>query len=130
MQNRLFERFSQGQMNVAVGSTDLGALPWSEHKDFAGVYLKNVLSGEYSQGLLTCHLVRLEPGAVIGRHIHAGALELHEVVEGDGVCLTPEGEIPYAPGSMAVIACNVPHEVRAGAQGLCLLAKFVTVPGD
>ena len=42
--------------------------------------------------MLSCHLVRIEARRGIGRHAHGTSLELHEVVGGSGVCLTPEGE--------------------------------------
>jgi hypothetical protein len=35
--------------------------------------------------------------------------------------------LAYAPGTMSVIARNVPHEVQAGGDGLYLFAKFVSL---
>ncbi|MCC8194682.1 MAG: hypothetical protein LIP28_08570, partial [Deltaproteobacteria bacterium] len=67
------------------------------------------------------------PGCAIGLHTHPSSVEVHEVVGGQGTCQTPDGEIPYTPGVMAILQQNAPHEVKAGKEGLCLLAKFVTV---
>ena len=128
MENDLFQQFENGALAGAGGQTDLGRLAWNEHKDFAGVFLKNVITAEQSGGLFTCHLVRIEPNRAIGLHTHPASIELHEVTAGSGVCLTDQGEIAYAPGTVAIIFRNAPHEVRAGEEGLRLFAKFITVP--
>ncbi len=123
----LFERFENGNLSAGAQKKSIASIPWNAHKEFPGVFLKNVVTGEETGGLLTCHLVRIEPGGKIGLHAHPASIELHEVVAGSGVCVTENGEIPYAPGCVAILARNVPHEVRAGAEGLCLFAKFVAV---
>ncbi len=124
----LFKQFENGTLVNAGRKKDMSACAWNKHKNFLGVSLKNLLTAEQTGGLFTCHLVRIEPNCKIGMHTHTASIELHEVVKGSGVCLTDQGEMPYVPGTMAVIACNAPHEVRAGEDGLCLFAKFVTVP--
>ena len=124
----VFELFENGRVTAGLESKSLSEIPWNAHKDFAGVFLKNIVTGDQTNGLFTCHLVRIEPNSKIGLHTHPASIELHEVVAGNGVCVTEDGDIPYAPGSMAVLACNAPHEVRAGDDGLCLFAKFIAVP--
>jgi len=127
----IFEQFEKGRLacsGKAGAPLDVGALPWNRHKDFPGVFLKNIVAADMTGGLLTCHLVRIEPGCKIGIHAHPQQIELHEVIEGSGVCIVEGGEISYAPGSITVLARNATHEVRAGDQGLRLFAKFVTVP--
>lgn len=128
MENNLFQRFENGILVNGKEQTDVKKLEWNKHKDFNGVSLKNVVSAEQTAGLFTCHLVRIEPGCKIGMHSHPASIEIHEVINGSGGCLTDNGEIAYVPGTMSILACNAPHEVRAGAEGLCLFAKFVTVP--
>ena len=129
MGKSVFSAFEHGTMTAAGKTADTGALPWNPHRDFTGVYLKDVVTGDATEGRFTCHLVRIDPGQKIGLHAHPASIELHEVVSGSGVCVTEKGDISYAPGSVAVLAANSPHEVRAGEQGLCLFAKFITVPG-
>lgn len=124
----LFQKFANGTVAYAGKHSDLACCEWVEHKDFAGVFLKNVISAEQTGGLFSCHLVRIEPCHKIGLHTHPGSIELHEVITGSGVCLVSQETLPYAPGGMAVIACDAPHEVRAGKDGLCLFAKFVMAP--
>ena len=52
------------------------------------------------------------------------ALETHEVIAGQGVCLNDGTEIPYEEGTVSFFPAGVPHEVRAGTEGLSLFAKF------
>lgn len=126
MQTWNFGHFGNGFLAAGRERRDVAALPWTEHKDCKGVFLKTIVAPGDTQNALTCHLVHIEPGCAIGLHTHPASLELHEVVAGEGSCVTPEGEIPYTPGVMAILPRNEPHEVKAGKAGLCLLAKFVT----
>lgn len=126
MEKDLFAQFDKGTLAHGGESITLASLPWKEHPEFRGVFLKPMVTAEQTGGLFSCFLVRIEPGSGIGRHVHPDSVELHEVVSGSGVCVTETGETPYGPGSMAVLARNAPHEVRAGHDGLRLLAKFIT----
>lgn len=124
----IFEQFEKGRITTSARTKEGASIPWNEHKDFPGVFLKNLVTGEQTNGLFTCHLVRIEPNGKIGLHAHPASIELHEVVAGSGTCVTQDEDIAYAPGSLTVLACNIPHEVRAGRDGLYLFAKFMTVP--
>ena len=129
METSLFSLFENGTLAVAGESFSLAALDWQPHPEFPGVSLKHVAGADKTGGLFTCHLVRIEPGKAIGMHTHPSSIELHEVMGGQGSCVTEQGEIVYSPGSMAVLPANSPHEVRAGGQGLYLFAKFINIPG-
>jgi quercetin dioxygenase-like cupin family protein len=128
MAGDIFQQFENGILVQAGQTTRVSLFAWNEHKNFAGVFLKNVVTTDQTTGLLSCHLVRIDPHCAIGLHTHPTSMELHEVVQGKGVCLIGQEEVAYVPGTVAIIACNTPHEVRAGAEGLCLFAKFITVP--
>ena len=128
MEKDLFQQFASGMLAESGKRISIELCPWNEHKDFAGVALKNIVTAAQTAGLFTCHLVRIKPNHKIGMHTHPNSIELHEVIKGNGTCQTEMGEIHYAPGVMAIIANNEQHEVRAGKEGLCLFAKFVTVP--
>ena len=128
MERNLFQQFENGTLAHGGQTTDVHLCAWNKHKDFAGVSLKTVVTADQTKGLFTCHLVRIEPNCTIGLHAHPASIELHEVITGNGVCLIEQEEVPYVPGTMAIIACNAPHEVRAGAERLCLFAKFITSP--
>lgn len=128
MRKQLFKDFENGVFTVSEQTIHVSVLPWNAHKEFEGVYLKNIVTYEQTMGLFTCHLVRIEPGQKIGLHTHPTCMELHEVIAGGGKCVTERGEISYAAGKMALLPANTPHEVIAGENGLYLFAKFFTVP--
>ena len=127
MNEDIFTAFSEGKLAVGGDRIDLASLAWQPHAQFAGVSAKNLVTLEQTGGTFTCLLVRIEPGKAIGRHTHPASIELHEVVKGEGVCRTEQGDIPYVPGTMGIMAVGSVHEIVAGDQGLCLFAKFVTV---
>ena len=128
MEKDLFQQFESGILAESGKQMDIGLCPWNEHKNFAGVSLKNIVTTAQTAGLFTCHLVRIKPNHKIGMHTHPNSIELHEVIKGSGTCQTETGEVHYAPGVMAIIPNNEQHEVRAGEEGLYLFAKFITVP--
>ena len=128
MAKDLFQLFDNGTLAGGGQESSFGRFAWNQHKDFTGVFVKNLVAADQTNGLFTCHLVRIEANHTIGLHTHPASIELHEVIKGSGTCLMQQGEIRYVPGVMAVIARNEPHEVRAGEEGLFLFAKFITVP--
>lgn len=101
-----------------------GDIPWSRHPKFKGVYLKHLVKGADTQGRLSCHIVKLDPRAVLEEHVHEDQWELHEVIEGEGAFFLQNKETPYHPGHLGVIPEGVEHKVAAGKSGLVLLAKF------
>jgi len=116
---------SQGRaVHTVAGSRDAEALPWKAHPVFAGVSMKHLVVAADTNGALSCHLVRLEPGARLASHVHEGQWELHEVVAGAGTAGLADKPVDYQPGVAAVIPRGVPHEVTAGETGLTLFAKF------
>jgi mannose-6-phosphate isomerase-like protein (cupin superfamily) len=117
--------------NITAGSTTyvdrddaVREIAWNPHARFEGVSLKHVVRGTDTAGLLSCHVVRLDPGAVLDTHFHETQWELHEVVDGEGMFVLGLRETPYFPGRMAVIPKGAAHKVIAGKDGLLLLAKF------
>lgn len=125
MQTSLNTILAQGHAVYTVaGCREAGALPWKAHPVFAGVALKHLVTAADTDGALSCHLVRLEPGATLASHVHDGQWELHEVVAGAGMAGLAAQQIAYEPGVAAVIPRGVVHEVTAGEAGLCLFAKF------
>ncbi|HRX47669.1 MAG TPA: cupin domain-containing protein [Spirochaetota bacterium] len=123
MENSLI--FSKGKLFKGEKGTDIESLPWNPHPSFRGVSMKNIVCGSDTDGRLSCHLVRIDAGCEIGNHMHDGKMELHEVVEGSGVCTVGEDSLPYNAGVMACIPDNINHRVEAGDRGLYILAKFL-----
>ena len=107
-------------LDKAVLASDL---IWNDHAKFKGVAIKHLVKGEDTGGKFSCHLVRVEGGHQIGAHIHDSSFELHEVLEGAGVCELGEKKIAYKPGVTVVIPSGVTHSVTAEKE-LYLLAKY------
>jgi len=99
-------------------------LPWNAHVRFQGVYLKHLVTGADTEGMLSCHLVRIDPDAVLEDHVHENQWELHEVIAGEGMFTLDAKEIRYLPGCVGLIPKGTKHKVAAGGNGLFLLAKF------
>ena len=116
--------FENGTAVTAGVASLIGDIEWNPHPTFKGVSMKHVIKGADTEGRLSCHLVRIEPGCEIGDHVHEGKMELHEVVAGDGHCLIGKERVAYAAGTMACIPDDVRHSVKAGEAGLEILAKF------
>lgn len=121
--NTIFDLLDNGTVHAAA----MGAaadLPWNPHPAFVGVALKCLVRGADTGGSLSAHLVRLDPGAEIGLHDHAGSWELHQVVGGNGTCELSGRVMDYRPGVSAIMDRGTAHRVRAGDRGLELLAFF------
>lgn len=114
----------EGALALPGGAARFDGLAWEPHAAFDGVAMKTLVTGEATGGAASFHLVRVAPGKAIGEHIHARAMETHEVVCGHGTCVSGGAALRYAPGVVSVLAAGVPHEVRADETGLLLLAKF------
>ncbi len=108
--------------NYKINSSEID---WAAHPKFAGVYMKNVLTGKDTDNRFSSHIVKIEPGCEIGNHIHEGKTELHEIIEGQGTALVNDKKIDYTLGVVSLIPDSVPHEIKSGEKGLLLLAKFI-----
>jgi quercetin dioxygenase-like cupin family protein len=102
----------------------VSALPWSPHPKFAGVALHHLVTGTDTGGRLSLHHVRIDPGFSIGDHAHAGMVEIHDVLSGEGVCMLEDEEIRYLPGTIGIMPADRVHSITAGDQGMFLLATF------
>ena len=111
-------------IHTITGSRQAAEIPWKDHPAFAGVALRHLVTAADTDGALSCHIVRLSPGASLASHVHDGQWELHEVVDGSGTAALNGAKADYLPGVAAVIPRGVAHEVTAGPEGLTLYAKF------
>lgn len=124
MKNEVFEAFDNGQFILPEKKTEFATLKWNPHPVFEGVALKHIVTAADTNGAFSYHLVRIAPGKSIKNHIHEIQLETHEVIAGNGICINDGSAIPYAPGIISIMPKAIPHEVRAGKDGLLLFAKF------
>lgn len=116
--------FERGKLSLPGKTVDFEEIPWEPHAKFEGVELKHLVRACHTNGDFSFHLVRVAPGKKIGLHVHERQLETHEVMAGAGVCVNDWAELEYRPGTVSIFPRNVPHEVRAGDEGLILFAKF------
>ncbi len=106
-------------------SRDMKEIAWNKHATFPGVYLKHLVKGDQTDGKFSCHLVKVEAGCELGEHIHAGNWEIHEIVSGNAAGYLEGKEMPYTPGTTAIIPAGLKHRVVAGDQDLYIRAKFI-----
>lgn len=121
----VFEKFDCGQLILPNFEKSFDELEWHQHPTFAGVELKHLITSSDTNGQFSYHLVKIAPNKKIENHIHANQLETHEVISGNGICINDGKEIPYVCGVISIMKMGVPHEVRAGNDGLYLFAKFI-----
>lgn len=124
LKGKISEKFENGIVTGLYSNIKTSAIDWNEHNLFKGVYLKHLIKGIDTNNSISCHLVRVNPGCSIDTHIHSGKLEVHEVIEGTGVCIIGEKTIDYNVGTISLIPADIPHKVTAGNEGIYILAKF------
>jgi len=115
---------ANGTIHYSDRSENISDVEWARHLSFKGVYLKHMINGVDTNGLFSSHLVKIDPDCCLEKHCHENQLELHEVIEGDGLCQLIDDTFNYHLGKMAVIPKGENHMVQAGKNGLTLLAKF------
>lgn len=125
MSAELFSKFETGKLATRNACRGLSSLPWCAHPTFEGVALKHVVRAADTDGRFSYHLVRIDPGKAIGRHIHETQLETHEVVSGSGVGVIGNAVCAYVPGTIAIMEAGIEHQVSAEEGGLLLFAKFL-----
>jgi len=70
-----------------------------------------------------------EPGQAHAVHAHAGMDKLYSVLEGEGVFLLDDRELPMRAGDLLVAPDGVPHGVRnTGQRRLLVLAVLAPAP--
>ncbi|NDV26412.1 cupin domain-containing protein [Desulfovibrio sp. JC010] len=115
---------ANGAIETIDGTINCTDLDWNPHPAFKGVHLKHLVTGETTEGQLSCHIVRIDPGCTLERHIHENQWEMHEIIAGNGEAALAEAKTTYHPGKSAIIPKGEEHSVKAGTEGLTLLAKF------
>ena len=105
------------------------SVAWTAHPKFPGVAMKTVVGSALTRGALSQHLVRVDAGCALETHVHAEQCELHLVLAGSGDARLEDQPCVYRPGSVSTIPAGSAHSVRAGADGLTLLASFSPAQG-
>lgn len=102
---------------------------WAAHPSFAGVSLKPLVDATATGGALRTLMVRISPNCAMLPHRHDQETEQHFVVAGDGRADLDGHAVDYAPGRLMLIPPATTHSVRAGDDGLVLMAVFVPAKG-
>lgn len=116
--------FENGSIFSLQGAVKADAIEFKPHAKFKGVALKHLVRAEQTEGLLSCHLVKVDSFCSLAGHCHPDNLEIHQVVSGEGEGLLAGAAVKYAPGTVTIIPKNVPHQVTAGQDPLYILAVF------
>lgn len=120
----LKKRFEDGIIYTLDNDIMGQDIAYTPHPKFKGVALKHLVTGDMTDGLISCHIVKVEPGCVLDFHSHENAVEIHEVIEGSGICTIRDKNVKYNVGVLGVMPKGVPHKIAAGKDGITVLAKF------
>ncbi len=121
----MIEQIEQGQIVTLENNTDMTDLKWNKLASCERVFLKHMVTGKFTDGKFSCHLVKVQAGCEISEHVHQNNWELHEVAAGEATGYLADKTISYVTGTTIVIPQGEKHRVVAGEQDLYLLAKFI-----
>jgi quercetin dioxygenase-like cupin family protein len=83
----------------------------------------------YESGRLLVGLNGFEPGQSHALHAHAGMDKMYYVLDGEGVFLLNDAELPMQSGDLLVAPDGVPHGVKnTGSRRLLVLAVLAPAP--
>lgn len=84
----------------------------------------------YESAHVLVGLNAFEPGQSHALHAHAGMDKVYVVVEGTGMFLLEDSELPMRPGDLLVAPDGVPHGIRNTSGGrLLVMALLAPSPG-
>jgi mannose-6-phosphate isomerase-like protein (cupin superfamily) len=83
----------------------------------------------FESSRLLVGLNAFEPGQAHPLHAHAGMDKVYSVVEGEGVFLLEDRELPMRAGDLLIAPDGVPHGVRnTGKERLLVLTVLAPAP--
>lgn len=83
----------------------------------------------FSSERIMVGLNAFEPGQEHKLHAHEGMDKVYQVVEGEGVFVLEDRELPMSAGVMLVAPDGVPHGIRnTGSERLLVLAILAPAP--
>jgi quercetin dioxygenase-like cupin family protein len=122
---KIVELFDNGVVFLPGGGVDVAKLPWHEHPEFKGVYLKDLVKAEDTKGAFSCHIVKVEKGFEVGEHSHMSEWEFNEALDGAGSFVINGRAYACKPGFSYATPPGTPHMVSAPREDVYLLAKFI-----
>jgi mannose-6-phosphate isomerase-like protein (cupin superfamily) len=83
----------------------------------------------FRSGRMMVGLNAFEPGQEHARHAHEGMDKVYHVIEGEGLFLLEDGDVPLQAGVLLVAPERVPHGIRNTGRGrLLVLAILAPAP--
>lgn len=123
--NQVFENSASGKFFSLKPDIKLSEIDWLPHQKFPGVFMKHLVTGADTDGIISCHLVRITAGHQIGDHFHETSTEIHEMISGHGTLILDGAEHSYNPGDICYMPVGKHHSVIAPPdEDICLMAKF------
>ncbi|RXE56393.1 cupin [Methanoculleus taiwanensis] len=124
-QKNVLDIFDQGVVFLPDLEIMSAEKPWYPHPEWKGVFLKDLVTGKETGGAFSYHLVRVWKNHEVMDHNHETQWEWNRIIDGTGVFLFEDKEIPLADGQTFVTPPGVRHAVSAHHEDLSLLAVFV-----
>lgn len=121
----IIDLFNEAKIIYPEKEVDAEENSWYRHPAFKGVSLKDLVMGTDTEGLFSCHIVKIEKGCEVGNHSHNVQWEFNEAIGGNGIFVLGDKEILFSSGFSFVTPPGVKHTVIAEDDDLYLLAKFV-----
>lgn len=106
---------------------DLAAEEWQEHARFPGISMKGLLTTA-DNPFANVNVIQVPPGAVVGRHRHAGQVETVWVIRGHAVLTLDQTEVSLKDGQIIAIPIGLEHALRNEATTPVELLTFFTPP--
>lgn len=123
-QGDIFKSFDSGKIVFPDKEIDAAALPWKPNPVFKGVFGKELVSADDTNGEFNCLLIKIEKGGEVSEHSHGTQWEYNEVLEGCGTFGFGDKKSDCKPGDSYVNPPGVSHSVAAPKEDLYIFAKF------
>lgn len=106
---------------------DLAVGEWQEHFRFPGISIKGLLTAS-DNPFANVNVIKVPPGAVVGRHRHAEQVETVWVIRGNAILTLDQSEVSIKDGQIIAIPIGLEHALRNEGMTLVELLTFFTPP--
>lgn len=106
---------------------DLASGEWQEHGRFPGISMKGLLTTS-DNPFANVNVIQVPPGAVVGRHRHAGQVETVWVIRGIAILTLDQTEVSLKDGQIIAIPIGLEHALRNEGTTPVELLTFFTPP--
>jgi quercetin dioxygenase-like cupin family protein len=106
---------------------DLAVGEWQEHTRFPGISVKGLLTTS-DNPFANVNVIRVPPGATVGRHRHAEQVETVWVIRGNAILTLDQTEVSLRDGQIIAIPLALEHALRNEGPALVEMLTFFTPP--